>query len=419
MADIFLKEDVRKHFRGKKVMFLGDSIMRNIYQDFVYLLEKGDMTPHGMLRMKGEQISSFEGDYLLDGTGVLTTGRNYKEIREYRGSKGSMEDFMLANYFFLTRCYSGELEDFILRFKRRHGSPDLILVLSALWDINRWGPEGIPNYIKNCRKLLSLVKNTFSSSTQLIWLTSPPISVDIWGGFLVEGMEFQKRSMRFNVMEGNLMVAQTTAAYGFDVVDLHYWMTHQIHKRMPDGIHWTQDAVRLQLNIILTHFCLARKLTLPGRWGGSRNRPLESAEMIAKAADEGPVEIVKEDREKRKGREEDDEPPSKKVRVEESQVHVKVRGDGGKYSRHERESEKREEKGYKHERRSRESDKYEEENKHERRSKESEKNEEEYKHEGRSWESDKFVESSKQERKRDKDEGMSAKEKRQQRWSGL
>ena len=42
-------------------------------------------------------------------------------------------------------------------------------------------------------------------------------------------------------------------------------MTHQIHKRMPDGIHWTQDAVRLQLNIILTHFCLSRDIKLPGR----------------------------------------------------------------------------------------------------------------------------------------------------------
>ena len=111
------------------------------------------------------------------------------------------------------------------------------------------------------------------------------------------------------------MVAQTTAAFGFDVVDLHYWMTHQIHKRMPDGIHWTQDAVRLQLNIILTHFCLARKIPLPGRWGGARNRPLESAEMIAKAADEGPVEIVKEDGVKRKNRDNDDEPPTKKVKV--------------------------------------------------------------------------------------------------------
>ena len=102
MADIFLKEDVRKHFRGKKVMFLGDSIMRNIYQDFLYLLEKGDMTPHSLLRKKGEQIPSFEGDKLVEGTGVLTTGRNYTEIREYRGSRGHMEDFMLANYFFLT-----------------------------------------------------------------------------------------------------------------------------------------------------------------------------------------------------------------------------------------------------------------------------------------------------------------------------
>jgi len=68
------------------------------------------------------------------------------------------------------------------------------------------------------------------------------------------------------------------------VLDLHYWMTHQIHKRMPDGIHWTQDAVRLQLNIILTHFCLSRDIKLPGRWGGERNRPLESARRIADAA---------------------------------------------------------------------------------------------------------------------------------------
>ena len=134
------------------------------------------------------------------------------------------------------------------------------------------------------------MKKTFGSSTQLVWLTSPPISVDVWGGLMVEGMDFLKHSMRFNVMEGNLMVALNTAAAGFDVVDLHYWMTHQIHKRMHDGIHWTQDAVRLQLNIILTHFCLSRDLELPGRWGGEANRPLESAKRIAEAATEERME---------------------------------------------------------------------------------------------------------------------------------
>jgi hypothetical protein len=96
---------------------------------------------------------------------------------------------------FLTRCFSRELEKFIHRFKRRHDNPDLSLILSALWDINRWGPEGIPNYIK----FLTLIKSTVTPSSQLIWLTSPSISMDAWGGFLVKGMEFTKRSMRFKV----------------------------------------------------------------------------------------------------------------------------------------------------------------------------------------------------------------------------
>merc|ERR1711936_377140 len=87
-------------------------------------------------------------------------------------------------------------------------------------------------------------------------------------------------------------------------------------------------------------------------WGGARNRPLESAEMIAKAADEGPVEIVKEDGGKRKGREEDEEPPAKKVRVERSYG----KGGSDKYSGHEKE------------RRSWEKDRYEGGSKQERRS---------------------------------------------------
>ena len=104
MAVIFLKEDVRKYFKGKKVIFLGDSIMRNIYQDFLYLIERGDLTPHDLLRKKVRQIPSFEGDYLLEGTGELTTGRTYREIREYVGSGGPLQDFMFASYCFLTRC---------------------------------------------------------------------------------------------------------------------------------------------------------------------------------------------------------------------------------------------------------------------------------------------------------------------------
>ena len=43
----------------------------------------------------------------------------------------------------------------------------------------------------------------------------------------------------------------------------------QVHRRMPDGIHWTQAAVRFQVNLILTHVCRSRGLPLPGRSSGN------------------------------------------------------------------------------------------------------------------------------------------------------
>ena len=126
------------------------------------------------------------------------------------------------------------------------------------------------------------------------------------GALMVEGMD--KEGMRFNVMEANLMVATAAASFGYDVVDLHHMLMHQVgkvmnkvfffvrfllqvHKRMPDGIHWTQAAVRFQLNLILTHFCLSRNIPLPRR---DSSNFLRHAKRIADCALEGPVEFVKD-----------------------------------------------------------------------------------------------------------------------------
>ena len=123
---------------------------------------------------------------------------------------------------------------------------------------------------------------------------------------MVEGMD--KEGMRFNVMEANLMVSTAAASFGYDVLDLHYMLMHQVdtfkssvccllfwlfqvHKRMPDGIHWTQAAVRFQMNLILTHFCLSRNISLPRR---DSSNFLRHAKRIADCALEGPVEFVKD-----------------------------------------------------------------------------------------------------------------------------
>ena len=63
-------------------------------------------------------------------------------------------------------------------------------------------------------------------SLQMIWLTSPPIAVECHGALMVEGMD--KEGMRFNVMEANLMVATAAASFGYDVLDLHHMLMHQV-----------------------------------------------------------------------------------------------------------------------------------------------------------------------------------------------
>ena len=66
-------------------------------------------------------------------------------------------------------------------------------------------------------------------------------------------------------------------------------MLSQIHRRALDGIHWNPDAVRMQVNIILTHYCLSREIGLPGNWNRGQpptkqNLGLEEAMMLADAA---------------------------------------------------------------------------------------------------------------------------------------
>ena len=74
MADIFLRDDALKVLKGKQVIFIGDSIQRNIYQDLVTLLCKGSVTSHEILKKKGEMIPEYLGDKLVNNTGQLTSG---------------------------------------------------------------------------------------------------------------------------------------------------------------------------------------------------------------------------------------------------------------------------------------------------------------------------------------------------------
>ena len=74
--EMFTKDDVRDLFKNRFVLFLGDSIIRDVYKDFVWLREKGSLIPHEKLREfdrenKTAQGSLVTSERLMEGTGLL------------------------------------------------------------------------------------------------------------------------------------------------------------------------------------------------------------------------------------------------------------------------------------------------------------------------------------------------------------
>ena len=74
--EMFTKYDVRDLFKNRFVLFLGDSIIRDVYKDFVWLREKGNLIPHEKLREfdrenKTAQSSLVPSERLMEGTGLL------------------------------------------------------------------------------------------------------------------------------------------------------------------------------------------------------------------------------------------------------------------------------------------------------------------------------------------------------------
>ena len=62
------------------------------------------------------------------------------------------------------------VEDFIDRYKEKKGDPDLIIILSALWDINRWGPRfGKVVFVPFLLELFSVALSSTRRIARLFW----------------------------------------------------------------------------------------------------------------------------------------------------------------------------------------------------------------------------------------------------------
>ncbi|XP_022915504.2 PC-esterase domain-containing protein 1A-like [Onthophagus taurus] len=240
-VELFAKDDAINLFKSQRILMFGDSNMRALYKDLIWLTRYGTLIPNEKLRAKNED--SFSGDKRLS-EGVLTASRNYVEIREYK------REFHL-HYEFITRIYTKKFEDFIESLKV---PPNFIIMNSCVWDLSRWGPNGIQDYKANVDKTLHLLRNKFPK-TCIVFTTTLPISLKARGGFLTENVQFLNAVLPFSIVEANNYVAKCCRKYDIDLIDLHYYMQYQIDSLVMDGIHWDPAAIRFINNIIFTNLC--------------------------------------------------------------------------------------------------------------------------------------------------------------------
>ncbi|GFT52995.1 PC-esterase domain-containing protein 1A [Nephila pilipes] len=254
MFDIFLQGDMCELLKKKSVVFMGDSNIRALYKDFLCLLHKTQFISDNILRNKMEK--TVFGDKLVF-HGLKSNGRNYREERE------ATIQSTKVSFFFLTKVF----DDYVKKILKRitdTSNPDVIIINCCLWDITRWGCDGVKKYKENLKLLMKELKK-YVPDCLVIWITAPPIACEVKGGFLVKELQFLKYSLRFHVVEANHYARKIVVENGFDVMDSHYHLKMQIHRRSDDGIHWLPPAVRYVTNLLLTHISLAWNVPLPHR----------------------------------------------------------------------------------------------------------------------------------------------------------
>lgn len=256
MADIFSCKDARHLLKDKFIFILGDSNLRATYKDLILLINRNEILSMVGLRRRGEE--TFEGDTRINYKG-MSKGRQYVEGRRF------LQHGIQVEYHFITKCYTPEIVNFLHKIK--DGSmktPDVMIMNSCIWDISRWGPNGVEMFKDNMKQLMILLNECLPKKTLFIWTNTLPVSKTVRGGLLIKQLDFMEGLLRFQVMEANLFCRRLVVSHGYDVLDTHYYLRMQIHRRLKDGIHYGPLPVRFVSNLILTHISLSWDVPLPG-----------------------------------------------------------------------------------------------------------------------------------------------------------
>jgi len=155
MAAVFEPGDMADLLAGKHVVFLGHSVTRAIYKDFIWLSNSESFIPTELLKFINSKTFPELERVVWEERGIKEElwrlfsrsnrdsrfgeykghirGRDYREQRSYRHNNR-----MQVSYMFLTRVWNEALKEFLNTYSKNNKHKiDVLVINSALWDVTR------------------------------------------------------------------------------------------------------------------------------------------------------------------------------------------------------------------------------------------------------------------------------------------
>ena len=231
--DRVLPETIRGIFKNKRVLIMGDSIMRGIYRDICCLL-----TNNSRLLNENELIynrhQSRNNGLFGDQIDQLHIDRTNSTCNIEKRSLTSELFKFYVSYQFCSRIWNTQIKNNI-SFMNNY---NLIIIQSFIWDLTRYNDHEGEDYMKNLDLFLLNVK---SFHQKLLWVILPP-------------SESTQSTYINNLLNKlNPMIIEKLETNQINFINLANCSQKDVEIRHRDGIHFTPIGHRIITEKILEH----------------------------------------------------------------------------------------------------------------------------------------------------------------------
>ncbi|CAF3082591.1 unnamed protein product, partial [Rotaria sp. Silwood2] len=215
-------EEVRKIFKGKKVLIIGDSICRGIYKDLCCLLSgKDGLLSIDELRFNRRINNKTLFDHEIIDFCTIDRTNNINNVEKRRFSSAEY-DYHL-DYWFCSRVWNRSISNSLSYIEQYN----YILMQSIIWDLSRYNDRYGKFYLENLDVCLSNMKKINKNIT---WIIIPPSD--------------SSTNLNKLILQMHLPILEILKFYDCASLDLYHLKNHS-NIRSTDGIHFTPTGHRV------------------------------------------------------------------------------------------------------------------------------------------------------------------------------